>query len=68
MTRLSKILIVGLVAATSITASVAAASLVKSPETSFGSKVTIIHKSDSQWPVQGLISVDVCKLNTCIEA
>lgn len=69
MTNFSKVLIAGLIAATSVTATVAAASIANSTSAhSAGSNVTVIYKSDAHWPVKGLISVDPCSLHACVEA
>lgn len=69
MTSFSKILIAGLIAATSVTATVAAASIAngKAAENE-GANVTIIYKSDAHWPVKGQISVDPCNIRACVEA
>jgi hypothetical protein len=69
MTNLSKVLIIGLLAATSVTASVAAATFANTgANTAETQNVTIIYKSDSYWPVKGLITVDPCNLRACVEA
>jgi len=69
MTSFSKILIAGLIAATSVTATVAAASIAngKAAQTE-GANVTTIYKSDAHWPVKGQISVDPCNIRACVEA
>ncbi len=69
MTSFSKVLIAGLIAATSVTATVAAASIANSKATEIaGSNVTVIYKSHAHWPVKGRISVDPCSLYACVEA
>jgi hypothetical protein len=69
MTSFSKVLIAGLIAATSVTAGVAAASIAGSKVAEIaGSNVTVIYKSDVYWPVKGRISVDPCSLHACVEA
>jgi hypothetical protein len=69
MTNLSKILIVGLVTATSITAAVAATTFANTAQSLTSNlNVTVIHKSNAQWPVKGFISVDPCNLRACVEA
>lgn len=69
MTSFSKILIAGLIAATSVTATVAAASIADSKSAEMErSNVTVIYKSDAHWPVKGRISVDPCSLHACVEA
>ena len=69
MTSFSKVLIAGLIAATSVTATVAAASIADSKSAGTEvSNVTIIYKSDVHWPVKGRISVDPCSLHACVEA
>jgi len=69
MTSFSKILIAGLIAATSVTATVAAASIANSKVAEIaGTNVTVIYKSDVHWPVKGRISVDPCSLYACVEA
>ena len=69
MTSFSKVLIAGLIAATSVTATVAAASIAnsKAAETA-ATNVTVIYKSDVHWPVKGRISVNPCSLYACVEA
>lgn len=69
MTSFSKILIAGLIAATSVTATVAAASIANGTVTgNEGTNVTIIYKSDAYWPVKGQITVDPCNVRACVEA
>ncbi|NNJ75009.1 MAG: hypothetical protein HKP56_07600 [Anderseniella sp.] len=69
MTSFSKVLIAGLIAATSVTATVAAASIANSKVAEIaGTNVTVIYKSDAHWPVKGRISVDPCSLHACVEA
>jgi hypothetical protein len=69
MTSFSKLLIAGLIAATSVTATVAAASIANSKVAEIaGTNVTVIYKSDVHWPVKGRISVDPCSLYACVEA
>ena len=69
MTSFSKVLIAGLIAATSVTATVAASSITNSKTAEIaGSNVTVIYKSDAHWPVKGRISVDPCSLYACVEA
>ena len=69
MTGFSKVLIAGLIAATSVTATVAAASIANSKAAEIpGSNVTVIYKSDAHWPVKGRITVDPCSLHACVEA
>lgn len=69
MTSFTKILIAGLIAATSVTASVAAGSIANSKALQTErSNVTVIYKSDVHWPVKGRISVDPCSLYACVEA
>lgn len=69
MTSFSKLLIAGLIAATSVTATVAATSIADSKAAEIaGSNVTVIYKSDVHWPVKGRISVDPCSLHACVEA
>lgn len=71
MQTLSKILIAGLVAATGISAAVAASSFSNAaghdgaaPKTN----VTVIYKTDGVWPPKGMISVEPCSLRRCIDA
>jgi len=69
MTSFSKVLIAGLIAATSVTATVAAASIANSKAAEIArTNVTVIYKSDVYWPVKGRISVDPCSLHACVEA
>ncbi len=69
MTSFSKVLIAGLIAATSVTATVAAASIANSKTAGLaGNNVTVIYKSNAHWPVKGRISVDPCSLHACVEA
>ena len=69
MTSFSKVLIAGLIAATSVAATIAAGSIASSKTTEIaGSNVTVIYKSDAYWPVKGRISVDPCSLHACVEA
>ena len=69
MTSFSKVLIAGLIAATSVTATVAATSIADSKAAGIAaSNMTVIYKSDVHWPVKGRISVDPCSLHACVEA
>ncbi len=68
MANLSKILIVGLLAATTVTASVAAATLVDTKSNFVtDANMTVIHKTDALWPVKGYITVEPCTLRACQE-
>ncbi len=69
MTSFSKVLITCLIAATSVTATVAASTIANG--NAAGNKsanVTIIYKSDAHWPVKGQITVDPCNIRACVEA
>ncbi len=69
MTSFSKILIAGLIAATSVTATVAAGSIGNGKVAgNVSANTTVIYKSDAYWPVKGLISVDPCNIRACVEA
>jgi hypothetical protein len=69
MTNLGKILIVGLVTATSITAAVAATTFSTAASSlQSGKNITVIYKSNAQWPVKGFISVEPCNIRACVEA
>ncbi len=68
MTSFSKVMIAGLIAATSVTATVAAASIANSKvDGKDGANVTTIYKSDVNWPVKGQITVDPCNVRACVE-
>ena len=71
MKTLSKIVIVGLVVATGITAAVAASTLSQAQDfvpAPAAQNFTVIHKTDGIWPLKGMISVEPCSLRRCIEA
>ena len=69
MTSFSKVLITGLIAATSVTATVAASTIASGNVAGNKSaNVTTIYKSDAHWPVKGQITVDPCNIRACVEA
>jgi len=71
MKTLSKIVIAGLVAATGITAAVAASSLSNAKDHTpapASRNYTIIHKTDGVWPLKGMISVEPCSVRVCVDA
>ncbi len=68
MTSFSKVMIAGLIAATSVTATVAAASIATGTvNANEDANVTTIYKSDAHWPVKGQITVDPCNVRACVE-
>ncbi len=67
MTSLSKIVILGLVVATGISAAVAASSLSSAAEP-VARNFTVIHKTDGLWPLKGMVSVEPCSIRKCVEA
>ena len=72
MKTLSKIVIVGLVIATGISAAVAESTLSRAegfaPGASAQQNYTVIHKTDGVWPLKGMISVEPCAIRKCVEA
>ncbi len=71
MKTLSTIVIIGLVAATGITAAVAASSLSNAKDHApqlVSQNYTVIHKTDGVWPLKGMISVEPCSVRKCVDA
>lgn len=73
MQIISKVLIGGLVVATSISAAIVASSMgnaaATAPHTAPSAQnYTIIHKTNGTWPLKGMVSVEPCSLRACVDA
>ena len=67
MNKLSKIMILGLVVATGVSAAIAASSLSSAAEP-VARNYTVIHKTDGLWPLKGMVSVEPCEIRKCVDA